>query len=236
MRSFQKRDPPFENAPRDDRSSKNEPNRVEDDRDTSLAKLELSRAFPAQALAPYDPLFFEEVLVHGQNPALHTNVAHFTSVPLATGERMYTVEQFRDLFEARAVNIAQPDCSHAGGVSSLLTIARMAEAYEVAFAPHCPLGPIALAACLQVDACAINFCFQETSLGIHYNDEGGMDLLDYVANKDAFDVDAEGYIKTLSSPGLGVVVDEAAVREAAKRGHDWSDREWTLPDGAPTTW
>ena len=189
-----------------------------------------------EALAPYDPLFFEEVLVRGQNPALHATVAHHTSVPLATGERMYTVEEFRDLLETRAVNILQPDCSHAGGISSLHTIARMAEAYEVSFAPHCPLGPIALAACLQVDATAVNFCFQETSLGIHYNGEGGMDLLDYVANKAAFDVDAEGYVATLAGPGLGVEIDEAAVRAAAVAGHAWADREWTLPDGTPTTW
>ncbi|KAH8069218.1 mandelate racemase/muconate lactonizing enzyme [Aureococcus anophagefferens] len=147
-------------------------------------------------------LFFEEVLVRGQNPALHATVAHHTSVPLATGERMYTVEEFRDLLETRAVNILQPDCSHAGGISSLHTIARMAEAYEVSFAPHCPLGPIALAACLQVDATAVNFCFQETSLGIHYNGEGGMDLLDYVANKKAFDVDAEATSRR-SRAGLG---------------------------------
>ena len=112
----------------------------------------------------------------------------------------------------------------------------MAEAYEVSFAPHCPLGPIALAACVQVDATAVNFCFQETSLGIHYNDEGGMDLLDYVKNKEVFDVDAEGYIRTPPGPGLGLEIDEAAVRAAAKRGHDWRDREWCLPDGTPTTW
>lgn len=75
-------------------------------------KLPMAKKLMA-ALAPYDPLFFEEVLVRGQNPALHAAVSNFTAVPLATGERMYTVEEFRDLFEARAVNIIQPDCSHA---------------------------------------------------------------------------------------------------------------------------
>jgi galactonate dehydratase len=180
------------------------------------------------ALAPYSPLFFEEVLVRGQNPALASNIKGHTAVPLATGERMYTIEEFRDLFETRAIDIIQPDCSHAGGISQMLTIARMAEAYEVAFAPHCPLGPIALAACLQVDACAVNFVFQETSLGIHYNEEGGMDLLGYVSNKDVFDVDTEGYIATPTLPGLGIIIDEAAVRAASLIGHTWKDREWTL--------
>lgn len=130
-------------------------------------KLPMAKKLMA-ALEPYNPLFYEEVIVHGQTNALGlAGVSQHTSVPLATGERMYTIEEFRDLFESRSVNIIQPDCSHAGGISHMLTIARMAEAYEVSFAPHCPLGPIALAACLQVDACAVNFCFQETSLGIH---------------------------------------------------------------------
>ena len=253
------------------------------------------------ALAPYDPLFFEEVVVGGQNPALAA-LAAATTVPLATGERMYTTEHFRDLLEARAVSIVQPDVSHAGGISQMLTIARLAEAYEVGLAPHCPLGPIALASCmqvrararawvqvlasarpdwdaaralvrsahprrplplshartrdarasascsplrmlsrvcwLQVDAVCANFLFQETSLGIHYNSEGGAGygLLDYVENKACFDVDAEGYVALLSGPGLGVVIDEAKVRAAAKVGHAWRDREWTLRDGTPTTW
>lgn len=198
-------------------------------------KLPMAKKLMA-ALAPHNPLFFEEVLVHGQNPALSKAISDRTDVPLATGERMFTIEEFRDLFETRAINIIQPDCSHAGGISLMLTIARLAEAYEVSFAPHCPLGPIALAACLQVDACCVNFCFQETSLGIHYNEEGGMDLLDYVSNKGMFDVDADGYVKLPNGPGLGIEINEAAVRKAAAAGHTWRDREWRLPDGTPTTW
>ena len=72
-----------------------------------------------------------------------------------------------------------------------------AEAYEVSFAPHCPLGPIALAACMQVDATAVNFVFQETSMGIHYNTEGQMDLLDYMLNPEVLDVDIDGHVKLL---------------------------------------
>lgn len=91
---------------------------------------------------------------------------------------------------------------------------------------------------MQVDAVCANFLFQETSLGIHYNSEGGAGygLLDYIENKSCFDVDAEGYVALLSGPGLGVVVDEAKVRAAAKVGHAWRDREWALRDGTPTTW
>eukprot|EP01059_Diplonema_ambulator_P026659 TRINITY_DN4404_c0_g1_i1.p1 TRINITY_DN4404_c0_g1~~TRINITY_DN4404_c0_g1_i1.p1 ORF type:complete len:390 (+),score=105.28 TRINITY_DN4404_c0_g1_i1:512-1681(+) len=187
-----------------------------------------------KALEPYHPLFYEEPVVKGQNKSLK-DLAHATHIPLATGERMHTVEEFRDLLEDRSVNILQPDVSHVGGISNLLTISRMAEAYEVSLAPHCPLGPIALASCLAVDAVSLNFAFQESSIGIHYNKEGGQDLLDYVKNKSDFDI-TDGYMNLLGKPGLGVEIDEERVREAAKKGHNWADREWTLPDGAPTTW
>ena len=68
------------------------------------------------------------------------------------------------------VDIIQPDPSHAGGITETRKIATMAEAYDVALALHCPLGPIALAACLQLDAVCYNAFIQEQSLGIHYNE------------------------------------------------------------------
>ena len=98
-----------------------------------------------------------------------------------------------------------------------MSIARLAEAYEVAIAPHCPLGPIAFASCCQVDACAVNFCFQESSLGIHYNTEGGGDLLDYVVNKEAFEIQEDGHLLLPTLPGLGVVIDEEKVRLTVSR-------------------
>lgn len=155
-------------------------------------------------LERFSPLFYEEPLGPGQNSALK-DMAATTHVPLATGERMYTIEQYRELFETRAVSIVQPDCSHAGGISQMISIARMAEAYEVSIAPHCPLGPIALASCLQVDACAVNFAFQETCQGIHYNDEsdGEADsLLCYLTDPTVFRVDEEGFIARLGKSPL----------------------------------
>ena len=82
------------------------------------------------------------------------------------------------------VDIIQPDLSHAGGILEVRKIAAMAEAYDVAVAPHCPLGPLALGACLQIAACTPNHAIQEISLGIHYN-TGGHDLLNFVTNKEA---------------------------------------------------
>jgi len=195
-----------------------------------------------KALSPFNPLFIEEAVHPDQNHYLKAIAAN-THVPLATGERMYTLSAFRDLLETRAANIIQPDCSHVGGISGLFRIAVMGQAYDTALAPHCPLGPIALACCLQVDACAVNFAFQETSLGIHYNTEGGLTissdkcaLLRFVKNPQVFDVDKDGYMKIPKTPGLGVEIDEELVRKAAVLGHNWRGREWTLQDGTPTRW
>ena len=187
------------------------------------------------ALQEFNPLFYEEVVHPTQNDAL-SEIASCTHIPIATGERMYTMEQFRDLLQKRSVNIIQPDVSHCGGITNLLNISRLAEAYEVALAPHCPLGPIAFASCLQVDACCVNFVFQESSMGIHYNVEGKADLLDYVKNKHVLDVDEEGFIKRLDGPGLGIEIDEEKVRKAASITHNWCEPQWTLNDGCPTTW
>ena len=197
---------------------------------------------PLRAARQVQTALFEEPVAESQNAYL-ASIAASTTTPIATGERMYTLAQFRDLLEQRSVHIIQPDCSHvAGGLSTMVKIARLAEAYEVAFAPHCPLGPIALASCMHVDATCINFAFQEMSLGIHYNSEGSKSalsaepLLGYLKNPSVFDVDKDGYVALISGAGLGVDVDEDAVRAASKIGHKWRDRAWTLEDGTPTTW
>ncbi|MCB0324406.1 MAG: galactonate dehydratase [Bdellovibrionales bacterium] len=197
-------------------------------------KAPMARSLMA-ALEPYRPLFFEEVVAPHCNSQL-PGLRQATAIPLATGERMFSAPEFLQLLSSGGADILQPDLSHAGGISHVFDIARMAEQYDVALAPHCPLGPIALASCLQVDFCSINAVFQECSLCIHYNTEGGADLLDYVVNREVFDVDAEGYIALPQTPGLGVEIDETAVRNAAKKGHRWRDRVWLLPDGAPTKW
>lgn len=187
------------------------------------------------ALREFSPLFYEEPVTPQFNNELPSLRAH-AGVPIATGERMFSGAEFSALLAAGGVDIIQPDLSHAGGISHVFDIARMAEQYDVAIAPHCPLGPIALASCLQVDFCSINAAFQECSVGIHYNSEGGADLLDYVVNRSVFDIDDEGYMALPEGPGLGVEIDEAAVRAAARKGHQWRDRTWLLPDGAPTKW
>jgi galactonate dehydratase len=136
------------------------------------------------------------------------------------------------VFEQQTVDIIQPDLSHAGGITECTKIADMAEAYDVAIAPHCPLGPIALAACIQVDARSPNALIQEQSLGIHYNQ--GSDVLDYLADPSVFRYD-EGYVDIPDGPGLGIEVDEAAVEDAVTDA-DWHNPVWRHDDGSVAEW
>ena len=127
------------------------------------------------------------------------DIATSCNIPIATGERLFSRWDFKRLLHAGGIDIIQPDLSHAGGITEVKKIASMAEAYDVALAPHCPLGPIALAACLQVDATCHNAVIQEQSIGIHYN--VGKSVLDYITNKDDF-VFTDGYVKLPNRPGL----------------------------------
>jgi galactonate dehydratase len=185
-----------------------------------------------RALEPYRPLFVEEPVL-AEQADWYPRLAEMTSIPLAAGERMYSRFEFKRVFEQGGIAILQPDLSHAGGITECVKIAAMAEAYDVALAPHCPLGPVALAACLQVDFVSHNAVLQEQSMGIHYNQ--GAELLDYVVNRDDFDI-VGGYIKPLPKPGLGVVVDEERVIEASKNAPDWRNPVWRHQDGSIAEW
>ncbi len=178
------------------------------------------------------PMFIEEPVL-SENKEAFLHLAQYTSTPIATGERMYSRWDFKTLFEQGAVDIIQPDLSHAGGITEVKKIASMAEAYDVALAPHCPLGPISFAAALQIDFNCINAFIQETSMGIHYNQ--GADLLDYLENPEVFDV-KEGSVARPTLPGLGIVVNEEKVREMAKIGHNWKNPVWRNQDGSVTEW
>ncbi len=186
----------------------------------------------AKELEPLHPMFIEEPVLSENNEALREIAAH-TTIPIATGERMYSRWDYKRLLHDGYVDIIQPDVSHAGGISELRKIATMAEAYDVAVAPHCPLGPIALAACLQVDAVTPNVFIQEQSLKIHYNE--GSDLLDYLADQTVFAY-AEGFVAIPQSPGLGITINEEVVREAAARGHSWKNPIWRHADGTFAEW
>jgi galactonate dehydratase len=186
----------------------------------------------AKVLEPLGLLFIEEPLL-SENPEGLRQIADLTSIPIALGERLYSRWDFKPFFETGAVDIIQPDLSHAGGILEVRKIAAMAEAYDIAVAPHCPLGPLALASCLQVAACTPNVAIQEMSLGIHYN--VGADLFTYCRDKQQLTPD-EGYLAIPTGPGLGVDINEDAVRESDRERHRWRNPVWRLEDGSFAEW
>lgn len=183
-------------------------------------------------LEPFHPMFVEEPVLPEQLHCL-AQIASGLSYPLATGERLYTRYEFRDLLEARMVDIIQPDISHCGGLTEARKIAVLAETYDVALAPHCPLGPISLAASLHLDFLSHNAFIQEQSMGIHYN--VGNDVLDYLVDPTPLRI-TDGHIPLLDRPGLGIEVNEAYVIEQAKIGHRWRNPQWRHDDGSVAEW
>jgi galactonate dehydratase len=185
----------------------------------------------APLLEPLRPMFIEEP-VAPEKTALLRQITSSTTIPIATGERLYHRTEFRPALEA-GVAVIQPDLSHAGGITEVRQIASLAEIFDAQLAPHCPLGPIALAACLQVGFATPNYLIQEQSIGIHYNQ--GAEVLDYVLDSQPLGF-VDGYAALLSGPGLGVEIDEAAVRAAGQVGHSWRTPVWRTADGAFAEW
>lgn len=186
----------------------------------------------AKELEPLHPMFIEEPVLPENNEALREVACH-TSIPIATGERMFSRWQFKDLLSQGFVDIIQPDVSHAGGITECKKILSMAESFDVAAALHCPLGPIALAACLQVDATCYNAFIQEQSMGIHYNVDA--DLLNYITNRNVFNFQ-QGFAEIPAGPGLGVEINEEQVRKGAELGHKWRNPVWRHEDGSIAEW
>lgn len=183
-------------------------------------------------LEPLRPMFVEDAVVSTMVETM-ADLARATSIPLCIGERLHSRYDFKRVFELRAAQVINPDTAHVGGISEMVRIGHWAEAYDVAFAPHCPLGPIALAASLQVDAICHNAFIQEQSLGIHYNQQG--DLGDYTLPGHGFTF-AEGMLAIPQGPGLGIEVNEDAVIRAAQTGHRWRAPVWRHKDGSIAEW
>ncbi|KAG7095442.1 hypothetical protein E1B28_006191 [Marasmius oreades] len=198
----------------------------------------------ARLLEQCQPLFIEEPLLPTQ-PEEIADLSNAVSTPIALGERLYTRHDFRPYLERRAIDIAQPDVAHCGGISELQRIASLTATYDVALAPHCPIGPIALAACMQVATSAPNFTIQEMSWGIHYNrtsDQdplGNADLHTYMANPEVFTV-KNGHLEILTQPGIGIEINEDRVRQAAKycleNMSPWRNPLWRGDDGSLREW
>jgi galactonate dehydratase len=174
-----------------------------------------------RGLEPYQPMFIEEPC-QAQNHEVMAEIARGTFLPIACGERVFTKWGFLDVLEKRAATVLQPDLCHAGGITEVRLIAGMAEAYYAMIAPHNPLGPISLAAGVQMAASIPNFlCQEQVSLG-----EGYL--------KKPFTVH-NGYLDLPTGPGLGIELDENAM--ADKLNHDWKNPEaYDADDGSVTDW
>lgn len=188
-------------------------------------------------LAPLRPMWVEEPLAPGDPETLREIARQSAGVPIATGERIISRWHFAQLLETRAVDVIQPDVSLTG-LFELEKLARMAEAYDVVLAPHCPNGPISLAASLQVDACASNVVIQEQSIGLHYNSGyAGLtpgEMADYLLDPAPL-TPTDGKLAVPTGPGLGIDIDAAVVQE---RDGAWRlpDQVWRYEDGRLAEW
>lgn len=184
-----------------------------------------------QRLEHVSPMFIEEPVVPENSHLIADLVAH-SATPIATGERLYSRQEFLPVLNG-GVAIVQPDLSHAGGITETRKIATLAETFGAVLAPHCPLGPLALAACLQLGFATTNHVIQEQSLGIHYN--ASADLFDLLGDTSALQA-TDGFIELWDAPGLGINIDEAAVRKAAGTPHNWRGPIWRYEDGGFAEW
>lgn len=186
----------------------------------------------AKKLEEFDPMFIEEPVLC-EHMEWFPEIANSCNIPIATGERLFSRWDFKRLLNIGGVDIIQPDLSHAGGLTEVKKIGAMAEAYDVALAPHCPLGPIALAACLNIDACSYNAFIQEQSIGSYYN--GTQRVLDYVKNDEDFEFH-NGFATLPHIPGIGVEINKELVIEESKTPHAWKNPVWRHEDGSIAEW
>jgi galactonate dehydratase len=182
-------------------------------------------------LEPLDIAFVEEPL-RPEHSDLLGELVRCSPVPIATGERLHTRAEFRRILEA-GVTIVQPDVSHAAGITEVFRIGALAESYDAQLAPHCPLGPVALAASLQLAFAVPNFYAQEQVLNPHL---GGSEALRVLADPGVL-TPVGGRIPRLTGPGLGIEIDEDAVRAAVDDGPlEPGSPVWEYPDGSFAEW
>ncbi|MCP5411786.1 MAG: galactonate dehydratase [Alphaproteobacteria bacterium] len=186
----------------------------------------------AREIEQYRLMFIEEPVLSEHVEALKEIKAQ-TATPIALGERLYSRWDFKTILQGGLADVIQPDPSHSGGITETRKIAAMAEAYDVALALHCPLGPIALATCLQLDAVCHNAAIQEQSIGMHYNKDA--DIPAYLADPSVFAA-TDGFMEIPRGPGLGLNIDEDAVMAGAKAGHRWRNPVWRHADGSFAEW
>jgi galactonate dehydratase len=183
----------------------------------------------ARELAPFKPSWYEEPVPPENLPALKkvADAVAPLGIPVATGERLHTAYEFRELFELHAADIIQPDLTHFGGILSMKKLAAWAEAYYLLMAPHNVGGPVSTAAALHVAACTPNFKIQE-----YFNDFADPFVKEVASGLPEV---VDGYFSLPAGPGLGVAVNEAAILEHPRQNihfnlfvDDWHKRKATV--------
>ena len=175
-------------------------------------------------LAGMRPMFVEEPIPQENVDALK-EVSDHVPFPIATGERLLSRWEFREIFEKQAVSYIQPDGSHAGGITELKKIANMAEVYYIHIMPHCAIGPVAFSACMQVDAVVPNFLVQEQI------DAGlGEGLL-----VEPWQV-IDGHIELPTKPGLGFDLIESEVKKTIEYSEELGGELYYENDGSVADW
>ncbi|WP_123619210.1 galactonate dehydratase [Halorubrum sp. CSM-61] len=185
-----------------------------------------------QKLESYNLAFIDQPLPPEQIDGFKT-LSDRTTIPLSTGERLYSRYDFKPLFTNDAVSIIQPDVSHVGGITEMSKLASLAEVFDVSVVPHCPLGPVALAASLQVGFSSPSVVLQEQDLEVH--DPESSQWLTYLEDPTVFEFE-DGYIERLTEPGLGIEVDEDEIRKKAQTHVNWHSPIWHHEDGSLAEW
>ena len=177
----------------------------------------------AKELEQFKPMLFEEPVPPDNLDALK-EVKMRSNISISAGERLYTRWDYKRMFDLMAADYIQPDVSHAGGISELKKIAAEAECRYIAFAPHNPSGPVAIAATLQLAACCQNFSILE----IMYSD---VDYRKDVTNE-AIEYE-DGFIKIPDKPGLGIEINEEACEAHPYQVHTLRHYTGALTDIRP---
>ena len=170
------------------------------------------------------PMFVEEPVPQDNIDALKL-VSDHVPFPIATGERLLSRWEFRHVLEKQAAAYIQPDGSHAGGISELKRIANMAEVYYIHIMPHCAIGPVALSACLHVDAVVPNFLIQESV---------GPDFITGIVQEEWPVVN--GFIELPTKPGLGFEINEAEVAKTVTYREELGGEHFYDSDGSVADW
>jgi galactonate dehydratase len=179
----------------------------------------------AKELARFQPGWYEEPVPPENLAALKkvTQAVAPLGVPVATGERLHTSYEYRELFELQAADVIQPDISHFGGLLNTKKLAAWAEAYYILVAPHNVGGPVSTAAALHLAACTPNFKIQE-----HFNDFADSYVLDAAPGLPKV---VDGYFPLPQGPGLGLTLDESVIAAHPRQGahfdlfkEDWHKR------------